>query len=218
MSPAPILLGLRNGPGENYGALFQDHDRARLRSEQLDYDCVDPNDPDLERQEMAFAKNLSGLVPRLELLGFTLEQVEAEYSQAAQEHAELDEESAGPRLRLMTFPEFRAFVASHPIHELDNTYLGGMTYDATRRVEGRFFGEALEQRIPGGWYCEAGYSERSYFATLMRFLHPYSILRVLAACPMNANAPVDWKFGPVVCSGGPTSASFWRARGVSRPS
>ena len=35
----------------------------------------------------------------------------------------------------------------------------------------------------------------------MRFLHPYSILRVLAACPMNANAPVDWQFGPVVCSG-----------------
>ena len=105
----------KNGPGENYGPLFQDNDLTRLRSEQLDYDRVDPNDPDLAREEMAFAKQLSGLVPRLELLGFTLEQVEAEYSQATQEHAgeteALDEESERSSPRLMTFPEFCAFVS-----------------------------------------------------------------------------------------------------------
>ena len=62
----------KNGPGENHGPLFQDNDLTRLRSEQLDYDRVDPNDSDLAREEIAFAKQLSGLVPRLELLGFTL--------------------------------------------------------------------------------------------------------------------------------------------------
>ena len=78
----------KNGPGENHGSLFQDNDRTRLRSEQLAYDGLDPNDPELAREEMAFAKKLSELVPRLELLGFTLERVEAEYSQAAQEHTD----------------------------------------------------------------------------------------------------------------------------------
>ena len=202
----------KNGPGEDYGALFQDSDRTRLRSEQLDYDYVDANEHDLAREEMAFAKNLSGLVPRLELLGFTLEQVEVEYSRAVQEHVEeadsVGEESARLSPRLMTFPEFCGFVARHPIGELDDTYVEGMTEDAKRRVKGRFFEEVLEQRIPRGWDCESGYSERSYFASLMMFLHPYSILRVLAKCPMNANARVDWQFGPIVCSGWADEGQF----------
>ena len=204
----------KNGPGENYGPLFQDNDLTRLRSEQLDYDRVDPNDPDLAREEIAFARQLSGLVPRLELLGFTLDQVEAEYSQATQEHAEeteaLDEESERSSPRLMTFfvPEFCAFVSSHPIGKLDDTFVGGMDGDATRRREGRFFGEGLMQRIPRDWDYGPSYSERSYFASLMMFLHPYSILRVLAECPMNANAQVDWQFGPVVCSGWADESQF----------
>ena len=195
----------KNGPGENYGPLFQDNDRTRLRSDQLDYDRVHPNDPDLAREEMAFAKQLSGLVQRLDLLGFTLEQVEAEYSQAAQEHAEqaeaLDEEGRRLSPRLMTFPEFCSFVSSHPIGELDDTFVGDMDGDATQRRERRFFGKALKQRIPGDWNCASSYSERNYFASLMMFLHPYSILRVLSECQMNANTQVDWQFGPVVCSG-----------------
>ena len=142
----------KNGPGQNYGPLFQGNDRTHLRSEQFAYDGVDPNDPELAREELAFARRLSGLVPRLELLGFTLEQVEAEYSQAVQEHEEqaeaLDQESEGRSPRLMTFPEFCAFVSNHPIGELDGTFVGGMDGDAKRRREGRFFGEALEQRIP----------------------------------------------------------------------
>ena len=84
-------------------------------------------------------------MPRLELLGFTLKQVEAEYSQTTQEHAEkaeaLDEESERSSPRLMTFPEFCAFVSSYPIGELDDTFVGSMDGDATRRREGRFFGE-----------------------------------------------------------------------------
>ena len=145
----------KNGPGENHGPLFQDNDLTRLRSEQLYYDRVDPNDSDLAREEIAFAKQLSGLVPRLELLGFTLKQVEAEYSQTTQEHAEkaetLDEESERSSPRLMTFPEFCAFVSSYPIGELDDTFVGSMDDDATRRREGRFFGEGLKQRIPRDW-------------------------------------------------------------------
>lgn len=202
----------KNGPGENHGPLFQDNDLTRLRSEQLDYDRVDPSDPELAREEMAFARELAALVPRLELLGFTLDQVEAEYSQATEEHAEETEALHGESEKsspwLMTFPEFCAVVSSHPIGELDDTFVGGMDGDATRRREGRFFGKGLMQRIPRDWNYGSGYSERSYFASLMMFLHPYSILRVLAECPMNANAQVDWQFGPVVCSGWADESQF----------
>ena len=195
----------KNGPGEDHGPLFQENDRARFLSEQLNYDSVDPDDPNLAKEEMAFARELSDLVPRLELLGFTLECVEAEYRQAAQRHAEesraIDDGCAAPFLRLMTFREFCVFVSSHPILELDDEFVDGMDGDATRRREGRFFGQKLEKRIPHDWNDDSGYSERSYFTSLMRFLHPYSILRVLAECPTNANARVDWQFGPVVCSG-----------------
>ena len=64
------------------------------------------------------------------------------------------------------------------------------------------------QRIPRDWNYGSSCSERSYFASLMMFLHPYSILRVLAECPMNANAQVDWQFGPVVCSGWADESQF----------
>ena len=43
----------------------------------------------------------------------------------------------------------------------------------------------------------------------MAFLHPYSFLRVLAECPMNANAQVDWHFGPVVRSGWADECEFF---------
>ena len=66
----------------------------------------------------------------------------------------------------------------------------------------------MKQRIPSDWNYESSYSERGYFASLMMFLHPYSILRVLAECPMNANAQVDWQFGPVVCSGWADECQF----------
>ena len=86
-----------------------------------------PNDPDLAREEMAFAKKLSELVPRLELLGFTLDNVEAEYNRAAQESTDVGEafgeENASPTPRLMTFLEFCAFISSHPIGELDDTFV-----------------------------------------------------------------------------------------------
>ena len=35
--------GAKNGLGKNHGPLFQDSDRTRLRSEQLSYEDVDPN-------------------------------------------------------------------------------------------------------------------------------------------------------------------------------
>ena len=202
----------KNGPGEDHGPLFQDNDRTRFRSDQRAYEDVDPDDPDLAREEMAFARKLSGLVPRLELLGFTLKQVEVEYCRAAQERADeaelLHEGNAGPTSRLMTFSEFCAFVSSHPIDELDDTFVAGTDFDATRRRKGKFSGEALEQRIPRDWRFDSGHSERSYFAGLMMFLQPYSILRLLAECPMNGNACVDWQFGPVVCSGWADEGQF----------
>ena len=202
----------KNGPGENHGPLFQDGDLTRLRSEQVDYDRVDPNDPDFAREEIAFARQLSGVVPRLELLGFTLDQVEAEYSQATQEHAgepeALGDESESASPRPMTFPEFCTFVSSHTIRELNDTVVWRVDGDDTRRREGRFFGRGLNKRTPRDWNYKSGYSERSYFASLMMFLHPYSILRVLAECPMNANAQVDWQFGPVVCSGWAEESQF----------
>lgn len=195
----------KNGPGEDHGPLFQDNDRTRFRSEQLSYSEVDPNDPELELEESGFARNLAELVPRLELLGFTLARVEAEYSEAARQSAEdtspLACENAGVSERLMTFPEFRAFVSRRPIGELDNTFLADTHGDAKRRWEDRFFEEASRRRIPRSWSYELGSSERTHFLSLMMFLHPYSILRVLAECPMNADARVDWQFGPVVSSG-----------------
>ena len=46
-----------------------------------------------------------------------------------------------------------------------------------------------------------GYSERSYFGSLIGFLHPYNVLRLLAENERNLNAELEWRYGLLVCNG-----------------
>jgi hypothetical protein len=69
----------KNARGADHGALFQEVDRKRLRSDQIDYGYFAESGEDPGLTEMAFARRLEDVVPRLELLGFTLEAAKAEY-------------------------------------------------------------------------------------------------------------------------------------------
>jgi len=68
--------------GIDYGFLFQDGDLKRQKSKSIDYEYYEEN-PDekyeLEEAEEVFSRTLSRVLPRLNLLGFTLEAARAEY-------------------------------------------------------------------------------------------------------------------------------------------
>ena len=64
--------------------LFQAKDRKPLRSDQIDYDFFRENDLNPESMEMVFFRPLKEVVPRIEPLGFTLNQVRNEYANCAE--------------------------------------------------------------------------------------------------------------------------------------
>ncbi len=201
----------KNFRGTDHGALFQNVDRKRSRSDQINYEYFEENNEDPAPMEMGFVRKLKDILPRLDLLGFTREQARLEYLGVAEECREEDSydddgDTEKPR-DIMSFEEFCAFVAAHPIETLDNTY---DSEKDDEQIKGRFFGDAAIQRLPHSWlhYQGIGYSERSYFGNIIGFLHPYSLLRLLAENTQNEEADVVWQYGPLVENGWAKETEF----------
>ncbi len=92
--------------------------------------------------EMGFARSLRDVVPRVELLGFTPDRVEQEYSKTVEtcfeERQGLNNEGLEQTLDLMDFAEFCKFAAAYPIEGLDNTFISSLGPESERRIRGRF--------------------------------------------------------------------------------
>ena len=202
----------KNGRGDNHGFLFQDNDRKLLPNEggfdvgdnSVEYACDD--------MEMGFSKNLSDVVPRLELLGFGVERIEQEYCAVAdaccEQRRSLSRHGIEEPLDIMTFREFLEFVVMYPINELDNRYVDGISGDCDRSVGGRFSKNSELLRIPDSLYDYGSYSELSFFGDLIRVLHPYSILRLLAENEENRSCNVNWRYGSLVEAGWARNSEF----------
>ncbi len=202
----------KNHRGMDHGAIFQEQDRKAIKSSQLDYDWYEEEGEDPTPSEMAFARPLNEIVPRIEQLGFNLERVRREYDAVAQnwreERLSLAEEDDEPLPELLSFAEFHELATAHPIDDLDDTFVSGSDDLSELKIRGRF--DVIElDRIPlYRSYDVHAYSERSFFGALLGCLHPYSILRLLADARANANAPVVWQYGPLVENGYATEREF----------
>lgn len=205
----------KNSRGMDHGMLFQAKDRKRLHSDQIDYNYFTENGQDPGLMEMALCRPLKEIVPRIELLGFTLDEVEREYEKCTESWLEQCqmmahevEEFSEPDV--MTFQEFCTFVAAHPIQTLDHSFISSFdNAESERKIQGRFDAMPEIRRIP---YFPSGidnaYSERSYFASLVNFMHPYSTLRLLAQNMSNLNTDVVWQYGPLVENGWASESEF----------
>ena len=211
----------KNARGADHGVLFQACDRTRARSDQINYDCGGADDPVVAGMEAAFARSLADVVPRLELLGFSLDSVESQYAHTVQKElgragywgevlATLDDDVAPETIAAfearkeavppMSFGEFREFVIAHPIEELDDTPLG----------EGGhcFEGDPAIGRLPDPLLAGGGHSERNHFGSLLSFLHPYATLRLVAESPANLHSPVVWQYGALAHAGYAEASDF----------
>ena len=202
----------KNSRGSDHGALFQSGDRKRVRSDQIDYDYYAENDEELAPNELALVRPLKDVLPRLELLGFTIERAKSEYIGAVEEEMWEDGDEDGDADEppdLMSFEEFCAFVAAHPVENLDDTFIGYSGAEREAKVRGRFADDTVARRLPySSLHGTDAYSERSYFGGLIGILHPYSVLRVLGVNAENREADVVWQYGPLVQSGWATEAEF----------
>lgn len=205
----------KNFRGMDHGMLFQQADRTRVRSDQVNYDYYAEHGEDPSPMEMSFVKPLKSVLPRLELLGFTVRQAKEEYEARCevcrQEREDLADEGEQPETDFLNFDEFAELVTSCPVQSLDDTYI---SFDDRKKedeaVRGRFAGQNLWTRLPHSWedHEDHSWSERSYFANLIAVLHPYSVLRVLAENVTNLDANVLWHYGPLVDNGYASESEF----------
>lgn len=204
----------KNRRGVDHGFLFQSDDRRRVPWADDD-DDDDDDDPDRLLMEMAFTRPLRTVLPRLELLGHTLATAKVDYERVAavcvEDRRSLREEGIDEELplELMTFGEFREFVARDAITDLDDSFFSDLSDEGERRMRGRFSDDSMVSRVPTTFaYDVDGYSERSYFGSLIGFLHPYNVLRLLAENERNLHADLEWRYGPLVCNGWAREGEF----------
>ena len=101
----------KNFMGMDYGFLFQEGDPFRRKTDSIDYDYYEEHPEEKEElgeAEELFASTLSSILPRLELLGFTLEAAHAEYQAVLAEAVEMDSycELDEQKNEYLTFDEF----------------------------------------------------------------------------------------------------------------
>jgi hypothetical protein len=201
--------------GTDHGMLFQEQDRQRRRHPYVNHDYYEQHpEEDVVQSEMCFVRTLGSMVPRLELLGHTLNVVEGEYDKQValdRERYAGDEEDDGRAARpeRLTFEQFVTFIRAHAVRDLQDDFDQGYE-EAHVEGRGRFANDPAGALLPAGDYDrdKGGYSERSHFGNLIGFLHPYSILRILAENPLNLDLEVVWDYGNFVDAGWAENEDF----------
>lgn len=189
--------------GVDHGMLYQDCDRRYRRHPGINYNCAHSAE-DLEQRESCFCRTLGSMVSRLELLGYTLGTVKSEYEMQVSLDGEQfnDYDPHDPRPERLTFEQFVDFIKMHALRDLKNDYVED--YDAAHaQGRGIFAGDPAVPLLPSGDYDRdhGGYSERSHFGSLIGFLSPYAVLRILAENPANLDEDVVWDYGSFVHAG-----------------
>jgi hypothetical protein len=202
----------KNSMGFDWGHLFQEGDLSRRRMDGIDYDYYEqhPEEADeLAISEETFVRPLSRVLPRLSILGHSIEGARAEYEAVLADAACMDDYGDPRTGTPLTFEEFCALANRYPLAELSDEYV---EYDNENRdalSKGRFIAHAEEFfRLPWTERSDLYWSEKSYLADQVCILSATSMLFVFGLNPANASAEVAWEFGPIVHAGWVSRDSF----------
>jgi hypothetical protein len=203
--------------GEDYGFLFQEGDLIRRKTDAINYDYYEEH-PE-EKQELGeaeelFARTLSRVLPRLEILGSTLETARAEYQAVIAEAVEIASYGAPeePKNEYLAFEEFCNLACRYPLGDLTSGYIEYETPGRDMLSQGRFAAHIDEfNRIPWTDNSDSYWSETSFLSARVCILSAESMLQVFALNAANAEIEVAWEFGPIVHAG-------WVQREAFQPS
>lgn len=203
-----VIDWAKNDPGRDHGFLFQPCDLARRHSDQADYEyCAEHPEVDLSLEEESLARPLAATLPRLNLAGWTRDKARYEYNALLAEQAEFAEEIEQTASKLLTFEEFCELVSRYPLKTLDDTYLN-YEPELDLKIKERFRADQVDMdRLPDS-QDSLYWSVKSYFASKVCVLSPYSMLQVFGLCESNNNAEVIWQYGPLVAAGWANISAF----------
>lgn len=197
----------KNFMGEDYGFLFQEGDLFRRKTDAINYDYYEEHPDKIEElaeAEELFARTLSRVLPRLEILNFTLEAARDEYQALVAEAEEISnhidiEES---KKEYFTFDEFCNLACRYPLSDLKSDYIEYDTPDRDIISQGRFASDIdVFERIPWSGNSDSYWSEASFFSARVCILSAESMLQIFSLNAANAEVEVTWEFGPIVHAG-----------------
>ncbi len=197
----------KNFMGRDYGFLFQEGDLSRRKTDAIDYGYYEEHPEEkgeLDDAEELFSRTLSRILPRLQILGFTLEAARAEYQALISEAVEMDSYGAQEEQKdeYLTFEEFCNLACRHPLSDLKIAYVEYETPDRDTHSQGRFAAEIdTFERIPRSDNSDSYWSEASFLSARVCILSAESMLQIFALNAANAEVEVTWAFGPIVHAG-----------------
>lgn len=193
----------KNHMGIDWGHLFQEGDLIRRRTTAIDYDYYAEHPGEAEAlavAELTFVRPLSRVLPRLALLGYSLEGARAEYEELVEASScGRERDDAKPHLN---FEEFCSLANRFPISELADAYIEYDTRDRGVVAQGRYSAYAEEfSRVPWTEGSDSYWSEKSYLSSMACILRPEFMFIIFGLNAENADAEVEWEFGPIVHAG-----------------
>jgi len=197
----------KNSMGKDYGFLFQNGDLRRDKSEVINYgdDEEHPEEePDLGEAEEIFARKLSRVIPRLNLLGYTLENARTEYQSVVSYAEEISDicDAENSVKKHLTFEEFCNLACRYPLAELNDDYVNHNMPSRDIISQGRFADDIdLFDRIPWNENSNLYWSEASYLSANVCILSAESMLQIFALNEANTDVEVRWAFGHIVYAG-----------------
>jgi hypothetical protein len=150
---------------------------------------VGENDKDITEMQAGTSKPLSHVLPRRELLGYTLEAARAEFNSLVNAFASGE--------LAVSFDDLALALAKMDVDAAATDY--HEDYDF-----GEFFAREIFDRIGLKEPVDneaTGHYSRYRLGEVMENLHPYVILRLLAENPANLSRPVTWHYHDVVDNG-----------------
>lgn len=191
--------------GIDYGFLFQEGDLSRRKTDSINYDYYEEHPEekeDLAEAEELFARTLSRVLPRLEILGFTLETARTEYQTVVAEAVEMSSQLEGKKEEYLTFEEFCSLACRCPLGDLNSDCIEYETPDRDTISQGRFADYIDEfKRVPWASQSDFYWSEASFLSSRVCILSAESMLQIFALNAANAEVEVTWEFGPIVHAG-----------------
>lgn len=197
----------KNHMGIDYGFLFQSGDLTRRKSRSINYEYYEENPEEkreLDEAEEIFARALYRVLPRLNLLGFTLDSARAEYQAMLAEDEKISNEICieESEKKYLTFEEFCNLACRYPLADLKNDYIEYDTPDRDKTSQGRLAADIdLLDRIPWSKNSDSYWSEASFISARVCILSAESMLHIFAQNKANSEVEVTWEFGPIVHAG-----------------
>jgi hypothetical protein len=147
---------------------------------------VGEDEQHITKMQTGTSKALSKVLPRLELLGYTLESARAEF--------DLLVNAFGGGDLAVSFDQLAQALAKMDVDAAATDYHGDYDF-------GEFFARELFDRLGLKEPADDERGGRYELGEVMENLHPYAILRLLAENPANLSQSVTWHYHDVVDNG-----------------